>query len=53
MRLSSVFWLIEFEEMAKHIRRNAKLADIDDVITPGKKRPACDKDSAICTVAHK
>lgn len=39
--------------MARHIRGNAKFADIDDIVTPGKERPGCDKDSAIHTTSHK
>lgn len=38
--------------MARHIRGNTELADIDDIITPGKKRPGLDKDSAIRTLSH-
>ncbi|KAM5329680.1 LOW QUALITY PROTEIN: vesicle-associated membrane protein-associated protein A-like [Glossophaga mutica] len=39
--------------MARHIRRNAKLADTNDITTPEKKSQGCDQDSAIHTTSHK
>lgn len=38
MRVSSVFGLLNWKKIVRHIRKNAKVDDVDDSITGERKK---------------